>query len=95
MLEGRDPADLLKPLIDAGIERFICVAPETPRAMAVTEIVTCAERLGARASAAVSIESGAQEVLKLAGGEGLVLATGSLYVVGDARRCLQQLIADR
>ncbi|MEI8050387.1 MAG: folylpolyglutamate synthase/dihydrofolate synthase family protein [Actinomycetes bacterium] len=95
MLEGRDPADLLKPLIDAGIERFVCVAPETPRAMAVAEIVTCAERLGARASAAASIESGAQEVLKLAGGEGLVLATGSLYVVGDARRCLQQLIADR
>jgi len=88
MLEGRDPLDLLAPLAEAGVTKVVCVAPETPRAMAPQAIADAARSIGLEAMTADSIRSGCIEGLKLAGDEGMVLATGSLYVVGDARLTL-------
>jgi len=95
MLQGRNPEDLLAPLVDAGITTFVCVEPVTPRAMRASEIVSAARGLGATAQQAPSIALGVERAMLLAEGNGLVLATGSLYVVGDARLRLLELIAER
>jgi hypothetical protein len=39
--------------------------------------------------------SASREALDRAGADGLVLATGSLYVVAPARLALRELLADR
>ena len=91
MLEGRDPRDLLRPLVEAGVEMVLCVAPESPRAMSAESIAAAAEELGLRAVVAPSIEAGVDIALRAAGENGLVLITGSLYVVGPGRqRLLEQ-----
>ena len=91
MLEGRDPRDLLDPLVGAGIEMVLCVAPESPRALSGESIAAVAEELGLRAVVAPSIEAGVDVALRAAGDDGLVLITGSLYVVGPGRqRLLEQ-----
>ena len=85
MLEGRDPAAILGPLHAAGIDHVVCVTPDTPRAMPVEKIVTAAAALGMSAEAAPSIDAAVEIGLGLVADDGLLLATGSLYVVGDAR----------
>ena len=85
MLEGRDPAAILGPLHAAGIDHVVCVTPDTPRAMPVEKIVTAAAALGLSAEAAPSIDAAVEIGLGLVADDGLLLATGSLYVVGDAR----------
>ena len=75
----------------AGIEMVLCVAPESPRALSGESIAAVAEELGLRAVVAPSIEAGVDVALRAAGDDGLVLITGSLYVVGPGRqRLLEQ-----
>lgn len=95
MLQGRDPGDLLKPLAAAGVEQVVCVAPETPRAMPADAIAAAAAEHGLDAEVAGTIEGGVGRALALAGTDGMVLATGSLYVVGDARLALRVAAQER
>ena len=95
MLEGREAVDLFAPLYDAGITHAVCVEPETPRAMAASFVAEAAREVGMHAEIAPSIARGVERGLELAGSDGMVLATGSLYVVGDARENLRTLIAKR
>ena len=95
MLEGRDPQELLEPLIDAGIGTFVCVEPDTPRAMSATVISDTCDSLGVASLVAPSIEDGVDRAVALAGEDGLVLATGSLYVVGDARLRLLEVVKQK
>ena len=93
MLEGRDPHDLIAPLVGFGISTFVCVEPETPRAMAGDLVADAVRKAGATATVATSIPTACTTALDLAGTDGLVLATGSLYVIGDARLCLLERVA--
>jgi dihydrofolate synthase/folylpolyglutamate synthase len=95
MLQGRDPIDLLEPLARAGVSTLICVEPETPRALDAAMIEKAGLELGLSCSVAPSIAVGVKRACGLAGRDGLVLATGSLYVVGDARLELLALLKDR
>lgn len=88
MLEGRDPTELLQPLVGAGIDMMLCVAPISPRAKAAASVAEAAEGLGIRAVVAPGIEEAVDVALRAAGEDGLVLVTGSLYVVGPARQRL-------
>ena len=85
MLEGRDPAAILRPLAEVGIDHVICVAPETPRAMPAGTLAAAAEGVGLGAEVATSIAEGVRLGLAMVADGGLLLATGSLYVVGEAR----------
>jgi dihydrofolate synthase/folylpolyglutamate synthase len=85
MLEGRDPCGILRPLLDAGIDQVICVAPETPRAMDAAKVAAAAGGLGLDAIVASSIVEGVHAGLSKVSEGGLLLVTGSLYVVGEAR----------
>ena len=96
MLAGRDPVDLLGPLASAQVSSVVCVQPDTPRALEASSIAKVAEELGMTATVASSVEEGIDRALDLARIDGMVLATGSLYVVGPARqRLLERLVSGR
>jgi dihydrofolate synthase/folylpolyglutamate synthase len=92
MLQGREPAEILGPLAAAGISTVICVEPASPRALDATFIEKAARDLELTVSVAPSITDGVERAYQLAGDDGLVLVTGSLYVVGDARLALLGMI---
>jgi dihydrofolate synthase/folylpolyglutamate synthase len=92
MLQGRDPRQLLEPLVAVGLDHVLCVEPETPRALPAADIAKVAADLGARAEVVDEIDAAVDAALELAGEDGLVLASGSLYVVGPARRRLLERI---
>ena len=85
MLSGRDPSAMLAPLADAGVRVVVACRPESPRAMPASEVADAARALGL----AVHTEPDVRDALRLARSlveaDGLVVAAGSLYVVGAAR----------
>jgi len=92
MLEGRDPAALLSPLADAGISMVLSVEPDTPRALDRNEIAKVASGLGLEARAMGSLDDALELGFSRAEPAGLLLVTGSLYVVGPARERLQAMV---
>ena len=93
MLHGRDPVAIVRPLAEAGIDHVVCVAPETPRAMTAEVVAAAASEVGLTSEVAASIAGGVEAALRLVADDGLLVVTGSLYVVGDARAHLLDLLA--
>ncbi len=88
MLSGRDPAAVLSPLAQAGISVVLSVEPDTPRALEAEEIAKVASELGLEARAMSSLDDALELGFSRAEPAGLLLVTGSLYVVGPAREHL-------
>ncbi|MGH9090298.1 MAG: bifunctional folylpolyglutamate synthase/dihydrofolate synthase [Acidimicrobiales bacterium] len=88
MLGGRDPSAMLAPLRDAGIATLVACAPPSPRALPAEVVAEAARALGMRASVAGSVADAVVLARSLVPEDGLLLATGSLYVVADARALL-------
>ncbi len=72
------------------ITRFVTVTPDNPRAMKAQDLAVALERFGKPAIACGSVREGVMEAIWLAGSEGLVLAFGSLYMVGDIRTAVME-----
>jgi dihydrofolate synthase/folylpolyglutamate synthase len=88
MLAGRDPAAVLSPLADAGVSVVLSVEPDTPRALGADEIAKVASELGLEARSMSSLDEALELGFSRAEPAGLLLVTGSLYVVGPARERL-------
>jgi dihydrofolate synthase / folylpolyglutamate synthase len=89
LLRGRDPHAMLEAL-DVGDARLVIVtSPPSPRAMPVDDVAVAARRL----RASVRVVPDVAEALRVAEAEAdetdLVLVTGSLYLIGAARRLLR------
>ena len=95
MLEGRDPAAMLEPLVSVGFSRLVIVEPVSPRAMSAKKIEGAATRLGIETLVRTDIAQACAEALSTVGEDGMVLATGALDVVGPARLALRELLANR
>lgn len=67
---------------------IITVTPHSPRAMKADELKKRLEGRDIEVTAADSIESGLTYARELAGENGIVIATGSLYFVGELRSVL-------
>ena len=63
----------------------VTVTPDSPRAMDAEELAGLLRGQGMEACAANSLKEGLETARKLAGSEGLILATGSLYFIGAMR----------
>ncbi|MDO5436349.1 MAG: folylpolyglutamate synthase/dihydrofolate synthase family protein [Clostridia bacterium] len=63
----------------------VTVTPDSPRAMAASELAEILKEYGMNVTAAGSIAEGLQTARELAGEHGVVIATGSLYFVGQLR----------
>ena len=79
--------ELLTPLA----AEFVCLTPLSPRALAAEELSAYLTARGARASACAGVASGVRAALEAAGQDGVVVAFGSLYLVGAIRSELQAL----
>ena len=76
--------DVLAPEADA----FVCVTPDSPRALPAEELAEELRRFGKPAAACGSIREGVSEALAQAGDEAMVCAVGSLYMAGEIRYCM-------
>ncbi|HEY1656912.1 MAG TPA: folylpolyglutamate synthase/dihydrofolate synthase family protein [Candidatus Sulfotelmatobacter sp.] len=77
-------AEILFPIAD----RVIATAPENPRAATPAEIQAAAARTGADVEAVEGVQNAIERAKLLAGGEGIVVITGSIYLVGEAMQAL-------
>ncbi len=80
----RGMLDVLAPEADA----FVCVTPDSPRALPAEELAEELRRFGKPAAACGSIREGVSEALAQAGDEAMVCAVGSLYMAGEIRYCM-------
>ena len=91
LLRGRDPVEMLEPLLGAagGATRLVVACePPSPRALPAEEVAAAARSLGVAADEAPSPAAALQAALTAAREDELVLVTGSLYLVGAIRALL-------
>lgn len=88
MLGGRDPAEMLDALGAREAGFLIACTPRSPRAIPAAQVAAAADGLGIVAEAVPDVTDAVNRALALATDEDLVLVTGSLYVIGTARRFL-------
>lgn len=83
---GHDPVQMLDALQAKRTKLVVATAADFPRAVPVDQIVAAAESMGVKAVGVNSVVDAVRLAEKLATEDDLVLVTGSLYVVGEARR---------
>jgi dihydrofolate synthase/folylpolyglutamate synthase len=88
MLAGRDPAEMLVALNADSARVVVATAPADPRAVPAEEVGEAARSLGLRTVVASSVGEALDIALAEAATDDLVLVSGSLYVVGEARQHL-------
>lgn len=72
------------------VSRFVTVTPDNPRAMPAGDLKRVLEPFGKPVTACSSVPLGVRTALEQAGPSGVVLAFGSLYMVGDVRRTVRE-----
>jgi dihydrofolate synthase/folylpolyglutamate synthase len=88
MLTGRDPSAMLAPLASGGVRRVVACAPQSPRAQPAGVVADAARALEMEAIVAGTVDDAVGLARGIAGGDGMVLICGSLYVVAEARALL-------
>jgi dihydrofolate synthase / folylpolyglutamate synthase len=86
VLEDKDAAGMLETLLPQ-LDRIVFTRPVNPRALSPATLATLAEKLGGPPSETVAAPKAALErARELGGPEGVVLATGSIYLIADLVR---------
>ena len=75
--------EILAPAADG----FVCVTPDSPRALAAEDLAAHLRRYGKPVTACGSIEEGVSAAAEAAGADGVACAVGSLYMAGKVRAC--------
>ena len=96
VLADKDYETILKLLLPFA-KRFVCVTPESPRALPAEALRDCLKRgFGAEAEAAAGVPAGVLRAIELAETEGTpVVAFGSLYLAGAVRRAFPEALKQR
>ena len=82
VLADKDYGDMYQDMAQYAAE-FVAVTPPNPRALPAQELKVYLERFGKPVTACDTVAEGVALAKKLAGADGVVLAYGSLYMVGD------------
>lgn len=84
VLSGRDPGELLDAM---GVrpELVVCCSPRSPRALPAQDVRDAATERGLTARVAESVAEACEDASSACPEGGLVLVTGSLYLVAEAR----------
>jgi dihydrofolate synthase / folylpolyglutamate synthase len=85
MLRDKDPGQVIAPLLPL-IDRWVAVSPDTPRALPAEAVAAAILDLGAPCTPAATVGDGIATALAF--DAPVVLVTGSLGTVGDAREAL-------
>lgn len=88
MLGGRDPSAMLGALGHCGLSRVVACEPPSPRRIPAAEVAEAGASLGMEVEASPGVSAAIDRARDLAGADGMVLVTGSLYVVAEARKVL-------
>ncbi|MBR2577570.1 MAG: hypothetical protein IKE38_01440, partial [Erysipelotrichaceae bacterium] len=64
---------------------FICITPDSHRALKALELASCIRNKGLKANTAPDVETGIKMALIEAGDDGAIIAFGSLYLAGDIK----------
>ncbi len=84
VLKDKLSDDMLSMLAGAADEA-VTVTPDSPRAMKADDLCALLREKGMKASAANNLKEGIRKAEALAGEDGIILATGSLYFIGALR----------
>ena len=87
VLRDKDYEGMLSVLAPAA-DAFVCVTPDSPRALPAEELAAHLERYGKPVTACGSIREGVSEAQDQAGDDAMVCAVGSLYMAGEIRYCM-------
>jgi dihydrofolate synthase / folylpolyglutamate synthase len=87
LLDGRDEQQMVD-TICGGIELLVAVAPSSPRAMDPQRLKAAAEASGIRVVVARSVSDALAMGREHTGETDMLLVTGSLYLIGEARPLL-------
>ncbi|MPM93972.1 Dihydrofolate synthase/folylpolyglutamate synthase [bioreactor metagenome] len=79
--------DAMYALVDPVVERYITVTPNSPRALSSEILAEHLKQFGKPVTVSAAPAQGVSEADREAGGDGIVCAFGSLYIVGDIRKC--------
>ncbi|MGH9134243.1 MAG: bifunctional folylpolyglutamate synthase/dihydrofolate synthase [Ilumatobacteraceae bacterium] len=89
----RDPAEMLAALRADEFDVVIACTAPSPRGVDVVEVASAAKELGCdEVLAAESVARACALAVQIADVDDAILATGSLYLVGDARAALRRLV---
>ena len=83
---GHDARDMLEALDARRAKLVIATAADFPRAVPIDQIVAAAQSMGVDAIGVGGVDHAVERARALATVDDVVLVTGSLYVVGEARR---------
>jgi dihydrofolate synthase/folylpolyglutamate synthase len=89
ILDDKDAGEMLRALLPA-CERVVCTSSANPRALPPSTLASLTEQLGGVGGGEIEVEPDPHRALararELAGPDGTVLATGSIYLVADLVR---------
>jgi dihydrofolate synthase/folylpolyglutamate synthase len=82
ILDDKDAAAMLRALLPR-CARFVCTAAPSPRALSPATLASLVEQLGASAEIVPSPRAAVARAQELAGPDGAVIATGSIYLIAE------------
>jgi dihydrofolate synthase/folylpolyglutamate synthase len=82
ILDDKDAAAMLRALLPR-CTTFVCTSAPSPRALSPATLASLVEQLGAAAEIVPVPRSAVARAQALAGPEGAVIATGSIYLIAD------------
>ena len=82
ILDDKDAAAMLRALLPR-CSRFVCTAAPSPRALSPATLASLVEQLGASAEIVPAPRAAVARAQELAGPEGAVIATGSIYLIAE------------
>ncbi|MDE3086800.1 MAG: bifunctional folylpolyglutamate synthase/dihydrofolate synthase [Acidobacteriota bacterium] len=88
MLRGRDPSAMFQALAGGGVASVVTCSAPSPRAFPAAELCEAARAAGLEAKATESVVDALTLARPMVAEDGLLVVTGSLYVVADARAVL-------
>jgi folylpolyglutamate synthase/dihydropteroate synthase len=88
MLQGRDPSAMLEALRPTGVRTVVACTAPSPRALSGASIAEAARALGFQALAADTVTDAVNLARARVSPSGILVVTGSLYVVAEARTML-------
>ena len=74
---------------------FVCVTPDSPRALSAPELKDTIIKNGDRAAACDSVFEGIEKAIELSGGKTPIVAFGSLYMAGAVRSGFKKIQEER
>ncbi len=89
ILRDKDYAGLTE-ILDGAADEYICITPESPRALPAAELADFLKRYNKPVSVCESIRDGVSLALDRSDDESVVCAVGSLYSVGEIRACFEK-----